>query len=159
MAKRRFHYLVLYHPRVFNDSFQSWGCDHDRQCSISFCFSSQVNLVNEFSSVHFYVIVEVFFNVYQTFNLLYFYFRKKRQWLKVLKIARNVLVLSLLLGLTWLFGFLPAALSGYALDNNIFCSNYYRSLRFLNGIIVYVNTSFNTRYVQFRLELIGDRWV
>ena len=42
----------------------------------------------------------------------------------MLKITRNIAILSALLGLTWGFGFLPAALSGYV-ENNIIILNLF----------------------------------
>ena len=52
-------------------------------------------------------------------NYFCFSIRRRKRWLKMLKITRNILILSALLGLTWGLGFLPAALSGYVENNKI----------------------------------------
>ena len=42
----------------------------------------------------------------------FFQYRRKKRWSKIFKITRNVLILSVLLGVTWLLGFLLPALNG-----------------------------------------------
>merc|ERR1712136_130092 len=38
--------------------------------------------------------------------------QRKKRWSKIFKITRNILILSVLLGVTWLLGFLLPALNG-----------------------------------------------
>ena len=48
----------------------------------------------------------------------FFQYRRKKRWSKIFKITRHVLILSVLLGVTWLLGFLLPALNGWVSKSN-----------------------------------------
>ena len=57
----------------------------------------------------------------------------------MLKITRNIAILSALLGLTWGLGFLPPALSGYVKNDTIILNLFIEKYRNRNYLIIQIS--------------------